>query len=75
VPGHCDVPSGPADKFDLRPRPHKTPFGSDATPEAVGRLSAAGTNEFQVNLVVLDLDGSLASDALKLDAVSLKFFD
>jgi tyrosinase len=75
-PGHCDVPSGPADKFDLRPRPHKTPssFRLDAT-EAVGRLSAAGTEEFQVNLVVLDLDGSLASDALKLDAVSLKFFD
>jgi hypothetical protein len=70
------VPGGPADKFDRRPRPHKTPSGFrlDAT-ETVGRLSAAGTNEFQVNLVVLDLDGSLASDALKLDAVSLKFFD
>ena len=75
-PGHCDVPGGPADKFDLRPRPHKTPssFRIDAT-EAVRRLSDAGTTEFQVNLVALDLDGSAATDALKLDAVSLKFFD
>jgi tyrosinase len=75
-PGHCDVPDGPADKFDLRPRAHKTPssFRIDAT-EAVSKLSAAGATEFQVNLVALDLDGSLADDALKLDAVSLKFFD
>jgi tyrosinase len=75
-PGHCDVPSGPADKFDLRPRPHKTPssFRIDAT-DAIARLSAGGVTAFQVNLVVLNLDGSLASDALKLDAVSLKFFD
>lgn len=75
-PGHCDVPSGPVDKFDLRPRPHKTPssFRFDAT-ETVAALSAAGITKFQVNLVVLNLDGSLAGDALKLDAVSLKFFD
>lgn len=75
-PGHCDVPGGPTDKFDLRPRPHKTPssFRIDAT-DAVRKLSAGGTTDFQVNLVALDLDGSLATDALKLDAVSLKFFD
>jgi tyrosinase len=75
-PGHCDVPRGPVDKFDHRPRPHKTPssFRLDAT-NAVRALSAAGATEFQVNLVVLNLDGSAAGDALKLDAVSLKFFD
>jgi tyrosinase len=75
-PGHCDVPEPPADKFDLRPRHHKTPssFRLDAT-KAVRALHADGTQEFQVNLVVLNLDGSPASDALKLDAVSLSFFD
>lgn len=75
-PGHCDVPEPRTDKFDRRPRPHKTPssFRIDAT-SAVSALRAAGTQTFQVNLVALNLDGSPASDALKLDAVSLTFFD
>jgi tyrosinase len=75
-PGHCDVPVGPSDRFDRRHRHHKTPssFRLDAT-DAVGALAKSGTKAFQVNLVVLNLDGSSASDALKLDAVSLTFFD
>jgi tyrosinase len=75
-PGHCDVPDRPVDKFDRRPRHHKTPssFRLDAT-KAVDALMANGTTEFQVNLVALNLDGSPAGDALKLDAVSLSFFD
>ena len=75
-PGHCDVPEAPTDKFDRRPRPHKTPssFRIDAT-KSVKALHAAGTRDFQVNLVALNLDGSPANDALKLDAVSLNFFD
>lgn len=75
-PGHCDVPDPPSDKFDRRPRHHKTPssFRLDAT-NAVRVLHAAGTQAFQVNLVALNLDGSPAGDALKLDAVSLSFFD
>jgi tyrosinase len=75
-PGHCDVPKPRTDKFDRRPRHHKTPssFRIDAT-GAVSALRAAGTQTFQVNLVALNLDGSPASDALKLDAVSLTFFD
>jgi tyrosinase len=75
-PGHCDVPEAPTDKFDRRPRHHKTPssFRIDAT-KSVRALHAAGTRDFQVNLVALNLDGSPANDALKLDAVSLNFFD
>jgi tyrosinase len=75
-PGHCDVPEPPTDKFDRRPRHHKTPssFRIDAT-KSVRALHAAGTQAFQVNLVALNLDGSPANDALKLDAVSLSFFD
>jgi hypothetical protein len=41
----------------------------------VAALKASGTTAFQVNLVALNLDGSPAGDALKLDAVSLTFFD
>ena len=75
-PGHCDVPNPRPGRFDFRPRHHKTPssFRLDAT-QAVRGLAAAGATAFQVNLVALNLDGSLAEDALKLDAVSLDFFD
>lgn len=75
-PGHCDVPQMRADPFDLRPRPHKTPSNIrfDAT-DAVKRLADKGATSFTVNLVVLNTDGSPAADALKIDGVSLNFFD
>jgi tyrosinase len=75
-PGHCDVPAPRRSHFDLRPRPHKTPSNIrfDAT-DAVKRLAAQGATEFSVNLVVLNTDGTAATDALKLNAVSLNFFD
>ena len=75
-PGHCDVPAPRTGRFDLRPRPHKTPsnFRIDAT-DAVKRLAAQGATAFSVNLVVLNTDGTPATDALKIDGVSLNFFD
>jgi tyrosinase len=75
-PGHCDPPKLTRRKFDQRPRHHKTPanFRFDAT-AAVARLKAKGATDFHVNLVVMNTDGTLAPDALKLDAVSLNFFD
>jgi tyrosinase len=75
-PGHCDVPAEARRKFDLRPRHHKTPanFRIDVT-ESVKKLMAKGETDFRVNLVVLNLDGSPARDALVLDAVSLNFID
>jgi tyrosinase len=74
-PGHCDVPPRRQDPFDLRPRPQKTPvnFVLDAT-AAVQALAADG-NSLQVNLLVLNHDGSPATDALRMGAVSLNFFD
>jgi tyrosinase len=76
-PGHCDPPPArQRRKFDYRPHPHKTPaaFRIDAT-AAVARLKALGETDFQVTLVVVNLDGSLAADALHLEGVSLNFFD
>lgn len=76
-PGHCaPPPTKPRRKFDLRGRPHKTPanFRFDCT-EAVARLRALGETDFQVTLVVLNLDGTPADDALHLDGVALNFFD
>jgi tyrosinase len=74
--GHCDVPPPSQNKFDLRPPHHKTAssFRFDAS-NAVRQLTAAGVTDFAVNLVVLNLDGTLATDALRLDAVSLSFID
>ncbi len=76
-PGHCDTPAATQPrKFDHRHRPHKTPaeFRVDAT-TTVARLKALGATDFHVTLVVLNLDGSAATDALHLDGVSLSFFD
>ncbi|MFL6336492.1 MAG: tyrosinase family protein [Pyrinomonadaceae bacterium] len=75
-PGHCDVPSESRRKYDIRPRHRKTPgnFRIDAT-EAVRRLSEQGTTDFQVNLVVLDIDGTPKPNALWMHGVSLNFKD
>ncbi len=75
-PGHCDPPPERQRKFDHRKRHHKTPgnFRIDAT-GTVRRLRSQGAQDFEVNLVVLNTDGTPAVDALHLDAVSLDFFD
>jgi tyrosinase len=76
-PGHCEVPQvKPRRKFDRRSRHHKTPgsFRIDAT-AAVARLRALGETDFQVTVVVLNIDGSTATDALHMDGVLLNFFD
>jgi tyrosinase len=75
-PGHCDVPARSLNRFDRRPPHHKTPSSVrfDAT-DAVRKLSAAGVTDFEVNLVTLNIDGTPATDALLVDAVSLNFKD
>jgi tyrosinase len=75
-PGHCDVPPESRRKYDLRPRHHKTPanFRIDVT-ESIRKLTEQGETDFQVNLVVLGLDGQPKPNALWMDAVSLNFKD
>jgi tyrosinase len=75
-PGHCDPPPEKVRKFDLRARHRKTAgnYRIDAT-ATVQKLIAQGENAFQVNLVVLNTDGSPATDALLLNAVSLNFVE
>ncbi len=76
-PGHCDPPpNAPRRKFDHRSRPHKTPanFRFDCT-GTVARLRQQGDTDFQVSLVVLNIDGTPATDALHIDGVSLNFYD
>jgi tyrosinase len=73
-PGHCAVPKRSTNRFDKRPRHHKTPsnFRLDAT-VAVRALAATGVTDFHVNLIVLNTDGTPATDALLIDGVSLNF--
>jgi tyrosinase len=76
-PGHCaPPPTAPRRKFDRRHRSHKTPanFRYDVT-DVIDGLRKLGDTDFQVVLVVLNLDGSAATDSLHLDGVSLNFFD
>ncbi len=75
-PGHCDPPPETRRRFDCRPRHPKTPgnYRLDAT-GAVNKLKAQGETAFQVNLVVMNTDGTPAPDALLLNAVSLNFIE
>jgi tyrosinase len=75
-PGHCEPPTGPRRKFDIRPRHHKTPVNIrlDAT-ATVARLVAAGATDLHVTLVVVGVDGKPRDDILRMDGVSLVFLD
>jgi tyrosinase len=75
-PGHCAPPSGPRPKGDLRHRHPKTPGNVhlDAT-ATVNRLREKGATDFHIHVVVLGPDGQPKPDILRLDAVSLNFFD
>ena len=74
-PGHCD-PLPPRQAGDLRARDRKTPGNVrlDAT-NTVRSLLEKGETDFDVHLVVLDLDGKPAQNVLKLSSVSLNFSD
>jgi tyrosinase len=73
-PGHCDPPQETRRKFDRRVRGHKTPGNVhlDAS-DAVQKLMAQGETSFQINLVVMNTDGTEAHDALLMHGVSLVF--
>jgi tyrosinase len=75
-PGHCNVPPETRRKYDIRPRHRKTPgnFRINAT-DAVRKLTAQGATDFQVSLVVLDIDGTPKPNAMWMDGVSLNFKD
>lgn len=75
-PGHCDERGNERSRYDHRPRPHKLPanFRLDAT-ATVQKLVAQGATDLHLHVVAINTDGTLATDALLLDAVSLNFFD
>jgi hypothetical protein len=69
--GHCDVPTGPRDPFDLRP-PHQLVPASKTVivSDAFSRLVAPGDETITVTVVAF-VPGADRHDVLQFDAVRL----
>ena len=75
-PGHCDPPPPRARKYDLRPRSHNTPRNHRVNVTACAeRLIKNGASELAVTLVVIGADYQEDPELLRLDGLSLNFFD
>jgi tyrosinase len=75
-PGHCDPPPPRPRKYDLRPRSHNTPRNHRVNVTARARaLLEAGATTLQITLVVIGADYREERELLRLDGVSLTFFD
>jgi hypothetical protein len=73
--GHCEVPTGPPDPFDLRPPHQLTPHVKLVTvTEAIkGRLDA-GADDVRVT-VVAETPGDRSNDVLRFDRVRLASYE
>jgi tyrosinase len=76
LPGHCDPPPGPREKFDLRGRHHMTPHNLrfHATKTAQ-RLARAGATTLQATVVPVTPDGEPITEDFRFQAVSIEFKD
>ncbi len=73
-PGHCAVPV--RGRYDLRPRSHNAPRNHRVNvTKCARRLFDAGAATIQITLVVIGADYQEDSELLRLDGVSLNFFD
>lgn len=75
-PGHCAPPPREKLPHDRRHRHPKTPGNVrlDAT-ATIAKLRAKGAKDFHVHVVALGPDGKPSPDVLRMEAVSLNFFD
>jgi hypothetical protein len=70
--GHCDVPSGPRDPFDLRPEHQLTPQTKLVTiTEPLRALLARGSATQMTVTVVAETPGDRPNDVLAFDTVRL----
>jgi hypothetical protein len=70
--GHCDVPAGPADPFDLRPPHQLTPQTKVViVTDALRRVVAAGAGEQLTVTVVAQTPGDAPDDVLAFERVRL----
>lgn len=75
-PGHCDLPPSRPRQYDQRPRHHNTPRNHRVNvTETAKRLLDEGATTLQITLVVIGADYCEDNELLRLDGVSLDFFD
>jgi tyrosinase len=75
-PGHCDLPPSQPRGYDLRPRHHNTPRNHRVNvTDTARKLLENGATSLQLTLVVLGADYREETELLRLDGVSLDFFD
>lgn len=74
--GHCDPPEKNRRLGDVRDRHHNTPWNYkfDAT-NNVAKLIEKGAQDFHINVLVQDTDGTILKDRLRMEALSLDFLD
>jgi tyrosinase len=75
-PGHCALPPDRPRKYDLRPRSHNTPRNHRINvTKTVRKLLEKGARDLQITLVVVGADYREDSELLRLEGLSLNFFD
>lgn len=75
-PGHCALPPSSPRKYDLRPRSHNTPRNHRVNvTKPIRKLLESGARSVQITLVVLGADYREDSELLRLEGLSLNFFD
>jgi tyrosinase len=75
-PGHCDWPTEPPRKYDLRGRSHNALRNHRIhVTKCAKRLLEKGARSLQITLVVIGADYQEDGELLRLDGVSLNFLD
>lgn len=75
-PGHCELPAPRPRQYDMRPRSHNTPRNHRVNvSETARKLFDQGATSLQITLVVIGADYQEDNELLRVDGVSLDFFD
>lgn len=75
-PGHCELPPPRSRQYDMRPRSHNTPRNHRVNvTDTARKLFEQGATSLQITLVVIGADYQEDSELLRVDGVSLDFFD
>ena len=74
-PGHCDVPEGPRDPFDLRPPHQLTPVTKTVTVTDAVRRHAGAEVRVTVVPVVRTADGPTRPDVLRIGSLRLLTYE
>jgi tyrosinase len=74
-PGHCDLPPAQPREYDRRGRSHNAPRNHRIDVTTCAKAILAGTDVLRITLLVIGGDYREDRELLKLEGVSLSFFD